>query len=200
VTYRTEEPADPLAHFADWYEPALHSEVTPDRNAMTLATATREGRPSARMVLLKSYDARGFVFFTNYESRKGQELAENPFAALVLYWPELRRQIRIEGRVERVSPAESDAYFASRPRGSQIAARASRQSAPIAGRPALEGAVETVSAEFQDHAVPRPEYWGGFRAVPERIEFWEGRRDRLHDRLLYTRLPDGSWSVQQLSP
>ena len=186
--------------FDEWYRAALQSDVVPDRNAMTLATATPDGKPSARMVLLKQYDREGFVFFTNHESRKGLELAENPFAALILYWPEQRRQIRIEGSVVRVAAAESDAYFASRPRGSQVAARASRQSSVIPDRASLEVRVQEIDSEFEGGSVPRPEFWGGYRVDPDRIEFWEGRIDRLHDRILYTRRPNGEWSAERLAP
>lgn len=166
---------------------------------MTLATATRDGHPSARMVLLKGFDARGFVFYTNYESRKGGELEQNPQAALVFFWVELERQVRVEGRVERAAPAESDAYFASRPLGSQIGAWASAQSRVIAGREPLERRTAELEDEYAGREVPRPSQWGGYRVVPHVIEFWQGRPSRLHDRLRY-RQKDGGWIVERLSP
>ncbi|HEX6506935.1 MAG TPA: pyridoxamine 5'-phosphate oxidase [Chloroflexota bacterium] len=190
---------NPFDQFSGWYAQALSANLyQPD--AMTLATATLDGHPSARMVLLKQFDDRGFVFYTGYDSRKGGELSVNPWAALVLYWPELHRQIRIEGTVERVTAEESDAYFASRPRGSQIAARASDQSRVLDSRQTLERRVEVLSRQYQDDEVPRPEDWGGYRVKPEAIEFWQGRRDRLHDRLRFCRTGDGSWRMERLFP
>jgi pyridoxamine 5'-phosphate oxidase len=189
--------ADPMEQFAGWYEAARVA--TGDRAAaMTVATATPDGRPSARVVLLRGVDARGFVFFTNYDSRKGGELAANAVAAAVLYWSELDAQVRIEGEVERVGVDESDDYFAHRPRGHQIGAWASHQSAPVADRAALEAQVRSVEAQFPD-AVPRPPHWGGYRIVPDTVEFWRNRRDRVHDRVEYTRRADG-WRVRRLSP
>ena len=167
---------------------------------MTLATATPDGRPSARMVLLKGVDARGFAFFTNYESRKGAELAANPRAALVFFWVQLERQVRVEGRVERLSAEESDAYFASRPEGSQLGAWASQQSAVLPDRGPLEARYEELRAQYEGQEVPRPTFWGGFRVVPETVEFWQGRVNRLHDRLRYRRQDDGSWVIERLSP
>jgi pyridoxamine 5'-phosphate oxidase len=190
---------DPIRQFAAWYEEGSALD-TVDPNAMALATATADGAPSARMVLLKSFDKRGFVFFTSYESRKGRELEGNPRAALIMYWNTLRRQIRIEGTVERVDDAEVDAYFATRPRGSQIAARASHQSTVIPDRRALEAGVERIAAEFQAADVPRPAFWGGYRVVPRSIEFWQGRPDRLHDRIRYRCTSDGTWLIERLSP
>lgn len=190
---------DPFEQFARWFEQALAANL-PEPNAMTLATATPDGIPSARMVLLKGRDARGFLFFSNYESRKGVELAENPRAALILFWPELRRQVRIEGAVEMVPAAESDAYFAGRPRGSQVASRASAQSAVLPDREALEARVRAIDQEFAGREIPRPDYWGGYRVAPDMIEFWQGRPDRLHDRLRYTRLVDGTWIIERLAP
>jgi pyridoxamine 5'-phosphate oxidase len=152
------------------------------------------------MVLLKVADERGFVFYTNYESRKGRELADTPWTALTFFWPEMERQIRIEGRVEPVSAEESDAYFHSRPVGSQLSASASRQSEVIAGREELEQRVAALSAQYQDQEIPRPENWGGFRVIPDAIEFWQGRASRLHDRLRYRLLASGDWQIERLSP
>lgn len=189
---------DPFTLFARWYalaqERACH-----DPSAMALATATPDGRPSVRMVLLKGFDARGFVFYTNYESRKGRELARNPFAALVFYWPDLRRQVRASGRVVRVSDTESDAYFATRPLGSRLSAVVSPQSAVIGSREELERrAAELVAAA--PAGPPRPPYWGGLRLVPEEFEFWQSRPDRLHDRFRYTLRPEGGWRIERLAP
>jgi pyridoxamine 5'-phosphate oxidase len=165
---------------------------------MTLATATRKGRPSARAVLLKGFDARGFVFYTNYRSRKGRELAENPQAMLLFCWEELERQVGIEGRVEQVSGAESDEYFASRPLGSRLSAVVSPQSEEVADREALEVKLEAASKRWRD-APPRPPHWGGYRLTPERFEFWQGRKDRLHDRLCY-RKSAAAWKIERLAP
>ena len=170
-----------------------------DTAPAALATADADGRPSVRIVLLRRVDERGFVFFTNYESRKGRELAANPRAALCQHWPTLEEQIRVEGAIERVDAAESDAYFAQRPRESQLGAWASRQSAELEGRPALEARLDEAERRFANQPVPRPPYWGGFRIVPERIEFWYGRSGRLHDRLLYTRAEPG-WLTSWLFP
>jgi pyridoxamine 5'-phosphate oxidase len=189
---------DPVDLFREWFDAARAGLELPE--AMTLATADTEGRPSARTVLLKSADERGFVFFTNYESRKGRELAANPSAALVFHWAqEPRRQVLVAGTVERISEAESDAYYATRPVGSRLAAWASRQSRPISGREELERAyAEAEQAHGEDP--PRPPFWGGYLLVPETIEFWESRPNRLHERLRYTRGPDASWRAETLAP
>jgi pyridoxamine 5'-phosphate oxidase len=189
--------ADPYRQFSRWFDEAVAAEV-PEPNAMTLASVDAAGRPSARIVLLKSVDARGFVFHTNYDSRKARELAANARVALLFFWPELERQVRIEGRAERASVAESDAYFAQRPRGSQIAAWASPQSAPLADRAALESLFTQASTRF-DADVPRPPNWGGIRVVADRFEFWQGRPSRLHDRLVWTRQGD-AWTIGRLAP
>jgi pyridoxamine 5'-phosphate oxidase len=188
---------DPLDQFRRWYEAA--SAATGDRAAaMTLATVGGDGRPSARVVLLRGFDERGFVFFTNYQSRKGRDLAVHPVAAAVLHWSELEAQVRIEGGVTRVGDAESDAYFAGRPRGHRIGAWASDQSRPVSDRAALEARVREVEARFPAD-VPRPPYWGGYRIRPDVVEFWRGRADRVHDRVCYER-NHGGWSVTRLNP
>ncbi|MDH5316480.1 MAG: pyridoxamine 5'-phosphate oxidase [Gemmatimonadota bacterium] len=189
---------DPIEIFRHWWRQAEDAGVLL-AESMTLATATPDGRPSARLVLLKGVSEGGFVFFTNYGSRKSQELAANPFAALVFHWAVLQRQVRVEGRVERVGEEESAAYFATRPRGSQVGAWASRQSQPIRQRSDLEAQVEAIRKRFGTGAVPLPPFWGGYRLVPERIEFWQGRADRLHDRVRHTRTADG-WRAERLQP
>jgi pyridoxamine 5'-phosphate oxidase len=187
---------DPLDQFTRWFEQARATEADP--TAMTLATATPDGRPSARMVLLKGFDARGFLFYTNYDSRKAGEIEGTHRAALLFYWPSLDRQVRIEGAAARASEAESDAYFASRPLESRWSAHASPQSRAIDSRESLEAAVERVRAEFGDR-VPRPAGWGGFRVVADVFEFWQGRENRLHDRLAYVR-DAATWRRQRLAP
>ncbi|WP_437284483.1 pyridoxamine 5'-phosphate oxidase [Sorangium sp. So ce406] len=194
----TTEPTDPLVLARELLEQRQTSEPT-DATAMTLATADASGRPSARMVLLKGIDDRGFVFFTNHGSRKAMDLEANPFAALCIHWARAAEQIRVEGRVERISDAESDAYFATRPRGSQIGAWASRQSAPLPSRERLIERVREIEARFEGQPVPRPAFWGGYRVVPERIEVWRGQESRLHDRLVYLR-DGGGWRVERLYP
>jgi pyridoxamine 5'-phosphate oxidase len=189
---------DPVRQFHRWIEEATLSEVA-EPNAMALATATPEGRPSARIVLLRGYDERGFAFFTNYESRKGRELDANPHAGLVFHWHDLERQVRVEGRVERVSVEESDTYFQSRPAGSRLGAWASRQSEVLPDRTVLEARNRALEIQYPDGQIPRPEHWGGYRVVPAVIEFWQGRPSRLHDRLRYTR-SDRGWLVERLSP
>jgi len=188
---------EPLAPFHRWLDEAWKGE--PNAHAMALATATPDGRPSARMVLLKGLDARGFAFYTNLESQKSTELFANPYAALCFMWKSLNRQVRVEGLVERVEDDEADAYFASRPRDSQIGAWASDQSRPLESRAALERRVEEFSRRFGEGTVPRPAYWSGFRVVPQRVEFWQERPFRLHDRLLFIREGEG-WRRERLFP
>ncbi len=190
---------NPFKQFERWFQAATEAEpVLPE--AVSLATATREGRLSSRMVLLKDFDERGFVFYTNYESRKGIELAENPNAALVFYWRQLERQICITGTVSRVSREESEAYFRTRLRGSQIGALTSRQSQVVASREVLERRFQQLMAEYEGREIPLPSYWGGYRLSPATIEFWQGRSDRLHDRFLYKRRSGGPWQLERLSP
>ena len=191
--------ADPMRQFETWFQQASATNL-PEPNAMTLATATADGQPSARVVLLKAFDADGFTFFTNYDSRKGRDLSANPHAALLFFWPELQRQVRIEGTVERVSASESDAYFHNRPLGSRLGAWASRQSEVIPNREVLEQRVCELTQRYPDGETPRPPHWGGFRVRPRSIEFWQGRPDRLHDRLRYQRLQLAGWRLERLSP
>jgi len=188
---------DPIAQFGNWFEEALRSGIALP-NAMTLATATRGGCPSARTVLLKGFDALGFVFYTHYRSRKGREIEENPQVMLLFRWGELERQVGIEGRVAKVSAAESDEYFATRPLGSRLSAIISPQSEPVVSREGLETALEEASKRWRD-GPPRPPHWGGYRLVPERFEFWQGRKDRLHDRLCYLKA-EGTWKIERLAP
>ena len=192
--------ANPFVQFQQWLEQAAAA-GTALPEAMTLATATADGRPSARMVLLRGCDERGFVFFTNYESRKAGDLTANPRAALVFFWEPQDRQVRVEGRVEKVSAEESDTYFHSRPRGSRLGAWASPQSQVLPGRDALDAWVNEMEAKYAGQDVfPRPPHWGGYRVVPELIEFWQGQPSRLHDRLRYQRQADGSWKIDRLAP
>ena len=190
---------DPIVLFHQWLAEAEKTEPN-DPNAMAVATADAQGRPSLRMVLLKEADQRGFVFYTNLESRKGQDLQANAYAALCLHWKSLRRQVRVEGRVVPVTAEEADAYFASRARGSQIGAWASKQSRPLAGRFELEKRIGEYAAKFGLGKVPRPDHWSGFRVVPDRIEFWADRPFRLHDRTVYTPTEDGGWTLEHLFP
>lgn len=189
---------DPMRQFQLWFEQALAADIL-EPNAMTLATATKDGIPSARIVLLKGVSDRGFVFFTNYESHKGQELAENPQAALVFLWQALERQVRIEGTVEKVSDAETVAYFHSRPRESQLGAWVSNQSQVIASREVLEQRLAELNQQYQNQEIPRPPHWGGYCVIPHMIEFWQGRPSRLHDRLRY-RLDNHHWILERLAP
>ena len=193
--------ANPVRQFQAWFEEALASGM-PMADAMTVCTATADGKPSARMILLKGVDDSGFVFYTNYLSRKARELDANPFAALVFYWEPLERQVRVEGRASRISAAESDKYFQSRPRESQLGAIASPQSDVIPSRTVLEQNYEALEEEYRDESRPieRPDHWGGYRLTPDRIEFWKGRPGRLHDRLLYELQPDGTWRISRLAP
>ena len=190
--------SNPIAQFAQWYERA-QAVVKPLPHAVALATATRAGHPSLRMVLLKGFDAHGFVFYTNYRSRKGRELARNPRATLLFYWGAIERQVRIDGRVEKLMARESDEYFATRPRGGQLSAWASPQSAVETVRGALERRFAAFARKYPA-AVPRPPHWGGYRLVPEAFEFWQGREDRLHDRILYRRARGGRWRIKRLAP
>ncbi len=214
--------AEPIAQFKSWFDQATGArasgrlfklltgiykallacfgEGSGDVTAMFLATADNHGRPSARAVLLKGVDERGFIFFTNYDSRKGHELAENPHAALVFYWAELERQVCIAGDVSKLSEVESEAYFRSRPRGSRLAAWASRQSDVIRDRIELEEEWKNLEIRYAGQEVPRPPYWGGYVLRPTRVEFWQGRPNRLHDRFRYTRQPDGHWLIERLAP
>ncbi len=193
----TDSEADPFRQFARWFDQVL--ELEPDRTSMALATATSSGRPSVRMVLLKGLDERGFVFYTNYESRKARELAETGRASLLFYWRSLERQVRADGAVERVTAAESDAYFASRPLESRWSVYASQQSAVVESRTSLESRFGLARATYGE-SVPRPAWWGGYVVIPEEFEFWQGRPSRLHDRLRYQRQADGTWQRARLAP
>jgi pyridoxamine 5'-phosphate oxidase len=219
---RSDLQADAVAQFRLWFEQASGARASgrlrkfavtfyksllsivdaapPDINAMTLATADKEGRPSARIVLLKGVDERGFIFFTNFESRKSRELMDNPHAALVFYWPEMERQVCIAGEVSQLPRVESEAYFATRPRGSRLAAWASRQSEILPDRAVLEEKWKQLESQYPTNSVPMPPYWGGYVLTPTRIEFWQGRPSRLHDRFRYTRQSDHTWQIERLSP
>ena len=219
---RSDLELDPITQFKKWFDQATGARASGrvrkrlirwykalllasgaellDLTAMTLATVDKQGRPSARVVLLKGVDRRGFVFFTNYDSRKGQELADNPQAALVFYWPDQERQVCIAGEVSKLPPAESDAYFKTRPYGSRLAAWASKQSAAIKDRAALEAQWKQVETQYAGQEIPRPPFWGGYLLSPTRVEFWQGRPSRLHDRFCYTRQPEKTWLIERLAP
>ena len=196
---RSDLDPDPIKQFGNWFTAAIEAGIK-DVNAMALATADKNAKPSVRIVLLKGFDHDGFVFFTNYESEKGRELGENPFAALDFYWIEVDRQIRITGPVERTSREESEHYFRSRPVGSQLGAWVSRQSQVIDGRKILDARLAEMIERFGDKPIPLPPHWGGYRIKPDTIEFWQGRPNRLHDRFRYTRKADGSWVIERLAP
>jgi pyridoxamine 5'-phosphate oxidase len=189
---------NPMRQFAHWFEQVRHTEADP--TAMALATASPDGRPSVRTVLLKGIDDRGYIFYTNYESRKAREMEATGRASLLFFWPSVERQVRIDGIVERISPVESDAYFETRPLDSRLSVYASKQSEAIESRDVLEEAFERVKRTYGDGPVPRPAWWGGYRIVPDEFEFWQGRTSRLHDRLRYVKQPDGSWHRERLAP
>jgi pyridoxamine 5'-phosphate oxidase len=196
---RSDLDPDPIKQFHAWFSAAIKAGIH-DANAMALATSTPDGKPSARVVLLKDFDERGFVFYTNYASDKGRQLDENPHAALVLYWMEVERQIRIEGVVGKTSRKESEQYFHTRPMGAQLGAWASRQSEVIDARRIIDARLEEMKERFAEGKIPLPPHWGGYRVKPERMEFWQGRPDRLHDRFRYSRQADGSWLIDRLAP
>lgn len=190
--------ADPMQQFEKWWQEAIESKIE-EVNAMTLATSTAEGKPSARIVLLKGIERNGFVFFTNYHSNKGNQIEENPFVSLVFFWKELERQIRVEGSIRKVAAAESDAYFSSRPEGSRIGAWASPQSRVIASREVIEENVTELGKSFANKEIDRPPHWGGYIVIPNLFEFWQGRNSRLHDRIQYT-YKDAAWKIERLAP
>ena len=195
----SEVESDPIRQFRAWYDQAVAAGLA-EPNAMTVATSGRDGRPSARVVLMRGFDDRGFAFFTNYDSRKGSEIEANPFACCVFFWQAMERQVRVEGAVVRVPESESDEYFAGRPRMSKLGAWVSHQSGVVAGREVLETEMKALQDRYPGDEVPRPPHWGGYRVVPDAVEFWQGRRSRLHDRLIYRRADAGGWKVERLSP
>lgn len=190
---------DPFKQFEAWFKRATEANL-PVANAMTLSTVNAAMRPSSRVVLLQSFSKAGFVFYTNYQSRKGKEIEHNPFCCACFFWPELQQQVRIEGKLEKVSPQVSDAYFMSRPHGSRLGAWTSPQSEIIPGRKMLEEKLETVTREFSGKEVSRPGWWGGYAIIPDRFEFWQERESRLHDRIVYQEQPDGTWKMARLAP
>jgi pyridoxamine 5'-phosphate oxidase len=190
---------DPVKQFANWFTAAIEAGIR-DVNAMALATAGDDGKPSVRIVLLKGFDQDGFIFFSNFQSEKGRQLEENPYAACVFYWIELDRQIRVSGRVDKTSREESERYFHSRPRGSQLGAWASRQSEVLDARRVLDARMAEMNERYGDESIPLPSHWGGYAIKPHSFEFWQGRPNRLHDRFRYTRQPDGSWQIERLAP
>jgi pyridoxamine 5'-phosphate oxidase len=191
--------SDPLQQFSAWFAAALAADIR-DVNAMSLATATPDGKPSVRIVLLKGFDERGFAFFTNYDSEKGSQLEANPFAALVFYWVQLERQVRISGAVEKTSREDSAAYFHSRPMGSRLGAWASKQSEIVDARQVLDSRLTEMTERFENGDIPLPPHWGGYRVKPDKMEFWQGRPNRLHDRFRYSRRADGTWQIDRLAP
>ncbi len=204
--YKKNKPLDieqvagnPIAQFEAWFQDVVDNELL-EPNAMTLSTVSAEGRPSSRVVLLKGIDENGFIFYTNYNSKKGKDIQKNPFGAINFLWLPLERQVRIEGKIVRLPKAQSDAYFAKRPRGSQIGAHASPQSDVITGRTFLEENVKNLEEKYKNNPVSRPEHWGGYQLQPDRIEFWQGRSSRLHDRIVYILQEDSSWLIQRLAP
>ena len=197
--YEADLDANPIEQFRFWYEEALGAEFV-HPNAFTLATSTKDGKPSARQLLLKDFDEEGFVFYSNSDSKKGSDLADNPFAALCFWWDKLERQVRVEGKVQIVSQKDADEYFHSRPIGSQLGAWASNQSTVIADRELLDNRYKEFENKFEDKIIPRPPYWNGYRLVPVAIEFWQGRQNRLHDRLRYKLEKDGKWIIERLAP
>jgi pyridoxamine 5'-phosphate oxidase len=190
---------NPFKQFQKWFDQALEAQLL-EPNAMTLATVTEDCKPSARVVLLKHFDEQGFVFYTNYKSQKGQEVAQNPWAALVFWWAELERQVRAEGHIQKVPDSESEEYFQSRPWGSRLGSWVSQQSQVISSREVLENRLQELKVRYQDQQVPRPPHWGGYRLSPISVEFWQGRPSRLHDRLRYRRLSNDNWLIERLSP